>query len=116
MSDYTEGTGIEIFFYNPTKQDIKYITITFQGYNAVDDPVGRPVTRKCIGPIAPDASVSYDFDYVWLTDIIDYAKIKSIVVQYRNGSTKTIYNPQSVMFSPELRDFFFMSNPVRDLK
>ena len=116
MSDYTEGTGIEIFFYNPTKQDIKYITITFQGYNAVDDPVGRPVTRKCIGPIAPDASVSYDFDYVWLTDIIDYAKIKSIVVQYRNGSTKTISNPQSVMFSPELRDFFFMSNPVTDLK
>ena len=49
-SEYTDGTGIRFRFFNPTDQTIKYITINFVGYNAVDDPVssrGKTVqTRK----------------------------------------------------------------------
>lgn len=116
VSEYTDGTGIEFTFYNPTKQTIKYITITFQGYNAVDDPVGRAITRKCIGPIEPDESASYDFEYAWFTDIVEYAKIRSIVVQYKNGTTKTISNPSLIMFSDELNDRIYEKNPVENLR
>lgn len=116
VSEYTDGTGIKFTFYNPTKQIIKYITITFQGYNAVDDPVGRPITKKCIGPIEPDETATYDFEYAWFTDIVEYAKVRSIVVQYKNGTSKTISNPSAIMFSDELNDRIYEKNPVEYLK
>lgn len=112
MSEYTEGTGIKIKFYNPTNSTIKYITLTIQGYNAVDDPYGRPVTKKCIGPIDPDDTVSYDFEYVWFSDIVEYAKIKSIVVQYKNGTTKKISNVNNIIFPNDLSDWFLSGDPV----
>ena len=113
-SEYTDGTGINITFYNPTQQMIKYISITFQGYNAVDDPVGKPITKKCIGPIEPDESARYNFEYAWFTDIVDYAKIRSITVTYKNGSTKTITRPSSIMFSDELNSILEKTNPVEN--
>ena len=115
-SEYTQGTGINIVFLNPTDQMIKYISITFQGYNAVDDKVGGPVTEKCIGPIEPNEGAQYNFEYVWFTDIVEYAKIRSITVTYKNGSTKTIKNADAITFSDELYDIIYGSNPVEDLK
>ena len=115
-SEYTDGTGIRFSFFNPTKSVIKYITITFQGYNAVDDPVGRSMTKQCIGPIDPEETASYEFEYAWFTDIVEYAKIRSIVVQYKNGTSKTISKPTAIIFSDDLRSFFYETNPVKDLK
>lgn len=93
MSEYTDGTGMKFSFLNTSKKTIKYISINFIGYNAVDDPVpsrGKTLlTRKGIGPIEPYETGSYDFEYVWFTDIIDYSKVRSIVVQYTNGTSKT---------------------------
>lgn len=114
-SDYTDGTGIRFTFYNPTKSMIKYITITFVGYNAVDDPVGRALTKKCIGPIEPDESGEYQFEYAWFTDIVEYAKIRSIKVDYKNGTSKTITNVSNIEWSEELYDFF-VNPPLKDLK
>lgn len=115
-SEYTDGTGIRIKFLNPTEQMIKYISITFQGYNAVNDPYGRPITRKCIGPIEPQETASYEFEYVWFSDIVEYAKIRSITVTYKNGSSKTIANPSSIMLSDEVLDTIFVSDPVEDFE
>lgn len=116
VSEYTDGTGIRISFFNPTKSVIKYITITLQGYNAVDDPVGRTIIKKCIGPIEPDETASYDFEYAWHSDIVEYAKIRSIVVQYKNGTSKNISRPSEIIFSDDLKTFFYNANPVKNLK
>ena len=115
VSEYTDGTGIKFTFYNPTKSMIKYITITFVGYNAVDDPVGRAITKKCIGPIEPDESCEYEFDYAWFTDIVEYAKIRSIKVDYKNGTSKTITNIRNIEWSDELYDFF-KNPPLNNLE
>lgn len=74
------------------------------------------MTKKCIGPIEPDETASYDFEYAWFTDVVEYAKIRSISVIYKNGTTKTISNPKNIMFPKELRDFLYSSNPVEKLK
>ena len=113
-SEYTDGTGIRFCFYNPTNSMIKYITITFTGYNAVDDPVGRAVTRKCVGPIDPDTSAEYQFEYAWFTDIVEYAKIRSIKVDYKNGTSKTITNIGAIEWSDDLYDYF-QNPPLKDL-
>lgn len=103
-------------FYNPTKKTIKYITINFVGYNAVDDPVstyeGSTLTRKCIGPIEPKDQATYEFEYVWFTDIVEYAKIKSILVQYKDGTSKRINNASNIVWSDELNSFLL--NPTLD--
>lgn len=115
-SEYTDGTSIRITFFNPTAQTIKYISISFQGYNSVDDPYGHPVTKKCIGPIDPDETASYNFEYVWFTDVVEYAKIRSIIVTYKNGTTKTISNANSIMLTDDIIDTLFKSDPVSDFK
>lgn len=113
-SEYTDGTSIRITFLNPTKQIIKYISISFQGYNAVDDPYGRPVSKKCVGPIDPKETASYNFEYVWFSDIVEYAKIRSITVTYKNGTTKTISNPSAIMLSDKVVETIFIASPVEN--
>lgn len=115
-SEYTDGTGIRITFFNPTEQVIKYISISFQGYNAVDDPYGRPILKRCVGPIDPKETASYEFEYVWFSDVVEYAKIRSITVTYKNGSTKTISNPKAIMLSDKVLETIFTTNPVEDFK
>lgn len=106
MSEYTDGTGVEFSFYNPTKKTIKYINLSFVGYNAVDDKVGGVKEKRCIGPIAPEETASYDFEYVWFTDIVEYAKLLSISVQYMDGTVKTISKPESIVWKKEIKDLF----------
>lgn len=114
VSEYTDGTGLKITFFNPTQQMIKYVSLTFQGYNAVDDPVGRAITKKCIGPIEPDETASYDFEYAWFTDIVEYAKIRSITVTYKNGTTKTISNIKNILIPDDVKEILFTSHPLKD--
>ena len=106
MSEYTDGTGVEFSFYNPTKRTIKYINLSFVGYNAVDDKVGEIKQKRCIGPIESEETASYDFEYVWFTDVVEYAKLLSISVQYMDGSVKTISKPESVVWTKEIKDLF----------
>jgi len=107
-SKYTDGTGVEIEFINPTKKTIKYIWTTFVGYNAVKDPVIdrvkglKNITVKSIGPIEPNESGSYTYEYVWYTDIVETAKITNIKIQYMDGSFKTITDPNKVIMSEAL--------------
>jgi hypothetical protein len=58
-----------------------------------------------VGPIEPEASGSYDFDYVWHSDLVEEAKITSIKIQYMDGSVKTITSIGSVMLEKNLYDY-----------
>lgn len=93
-----ENTGMKIIIYNTSPKTIKYVTFSFVGYNRVDDPVypwlssSYVVIRKGIGPIYQYEGVEYDFSLVWDTDIVEYSKLKSIKLQYTDGTTKIINN------------------------
>lgn len=113
-SEYTDGTGVEFEFFNPTNKTIKYITINLSGYNAVDDAVHSTLGKltlspKCIGPIEPNKTAYYKFEYLWFTDIVEYAKIKSIVIQYTNGTSKRISNANNITWTNELYNHFNVS-------
>lgn len=111
-SEYTEGTSIKIKVYNPTQKIIKYLWFTFVGINAVDDKVtdrtrGKNITMKGIGPINPEENGTYDYKYVWFTDIVESAKIISIKIQYMDGSIKVITNPKEITLSKENKELLF---------
>lgn len=106
-SKYTEGTSVKIKVYNPTPKTIKYLWFTFIGYNAVDDKIvdrkrGANITMKGIGPINPDASGTYEYSYVWFTDLVESCKILSIKIQYMDGSYKIVSNPKGITLPQEL--------------
>lgn len=107
-SEYTEGTSVKIQVYNPTVKTIKYLWFNFIGYNAVDDKVIQKgvstITKKAIGPIESDETGTYQFEYVWFTDIVEKMKIASIKVQYMDGSIKTVTNTESITLSKEHKD------------
>jgi hypothetical protein len=102
-SEYTEGTSVKITVYNPTSKTIKYIWLAFEGINAVGDKVvdrrrsASSITRKSIGPIEPEENATYDYKYVWFTDLVETANITSIKIQYMDGTFKTISNPKSII-------------------
>jgi len=110
-SEYTDGTSAKITLLNPTNKTIKYIWVTFIGYNSVDDPIisrnGKyRVTMKCIGPIKPKISASYSFDYLWFTDVVESVKIANIKVQYMDRTIKNIPYPSKTMMKESLYNYF----------
>jgi len=106
-SEYTDGTGFSVSVSNPTKKTIKYISFTIIGYNSVNDPVsggnkrGTSITVKGVGPIEPNRSGSYDWEYLWLTDLVQTHKITSIRLEYMDGSKRTIKNIKDITLAPE---------------
>ena len=113
-SEYTDGTSAKIEVYNPTSKTIKYIWFSFVGYNPVGDKVlhkGSSIrTVKAVGPIAPKDIASYNYEYVWFTDLVETAKIQSIKVQYMDGTFKTILNPKSITISGTVYQLLFSSD------
>jgi hypothetical protein len=114
-SEITSGTGLKISCFNTSKKTIKYLNFSFQGFNAVDDVVIEPITRtsiikfKGIGPIESGEIASYEKSYFWFTDIVQYAKIKSISIQYLDGTVKQVRNPNSLIIEledDESEDYF----------
>lgn len=112
-SEYTEGTGYSIRFYNPTKKTIKYIWITVAGFNPVDDIVIDPITRRsakkftCVGPIEGNETGTYEFNYAWHTDLVESTKIITLKIQYADGSIKNIAKPSLLYLDDETIDYFF---------
>ncbi len=113
-SEYIDGTGVRISVLNPTKKKVKYIWFTFIGYNAVDDAIierskgTSKITVKGIGPINPNESGSYEYDYVWRTDLVEKVKIFQIKVQYMDGTFKTILNPKEIIIDKQLYEFLYL--------
>lgn len=107
VSDYTDGTGYEVAVANMSKsKTIKYVTFALVGYNSVGDPVksrkGNVITLKGIGPIEPDGVGSYNWDYVWFTDVVQSHKLKSITVQYMDGSKKVFSDMKAISVPREI--------------
>lgn len=97
-------TGIEVEFYNIYPKAIKYITFRFQGYNRVDDKVGGVEQIKCIGPIEHYESSSYAKEILWLTGIIDYAKIVSVQIQFMDNSMKNFNKGADYFYNDEISE------------
>lgn len=112
VSEYTEGTSFRIQVLNSTNKTIKYIWLTVIGINAVNDPVRDPLksgpalTVKAIGPIEKDESGTYEWQYMWHTDIVERFRISAIKVQYMDNSVRTIRNADSVTLTPEALRIF----------
>jgi hypothetical protein len=105
-SEYTDGTGFKVKVLNPTNKVIKYVSFTVVGYNAVHDPVRGPkrstsITVKGIGPIEKNRTASYDWEYLWFTDLVESHKLLAITLQYMDGSKKTIKNIKEITLAPE---------------
>ena len=108
-SEYTQGTSIKIRVHNPTLKTIKYLWFTFLGLNPVGDKVtdkkrGTNITMQGVGPIKPSEEGTYEFSYVWFTDMVDDARIVSIKVQYMDGSVKVISKPSDIILSNDYHD------------
>lgn len=113
MSEYTDGTGFTFKVYNPEgKKSIKYITLKVIGYNPVNDKVfsskfnSYVATLKGVGPIKPGESGTYSWDYVWFTDLPVSSKVVSVIIQYMDGTFKTITNPSKVLISDDTKEYF----------
>lgn len=92
--------------YNPTRKTIKYVSFTIVGLNRVNDPIpiGKnqkmSTTVKITGPIAPGVSAKFDWKNVFNNEVSTY-KIKSIMVDYTDGSKKSINNAKEITLTPE---------------
>lgn len=102
-SEYTSGTNVYFECYNPTGKIIKYVTLYVKALNPVKDVVKDPKTGKtiidlkCVGPIKPYQKGRYVFKYVWFSDLPETASITKILVQYMDGTIKTINNYKDII-------------------
>lgn len=109
-SEYTEGTGYNIKFFNTSKKTIKYIWYTLAAYNPVDDLIGIK-TIKGVGPIKSESFGEFDFNYIWLTDLVDTIKLKSLKIQYMDGTFKNTLSPKESFLSDWFNYLIFKDNP-----
>ena len=115
-SEYTDGTGFRIKFFNPTKKTIKYVNISFVGINAVNDKVlnkygGSYINNvRCVGPIKQYDEAEFEWDYVWFTDIVETVKLVSIKVQYMDGTIKNITEIKNIQVNEDEKLFLSMLN------
>lgn len=113
QSEYTDGVSVNIKVFNPTKKTIKYIWFTFVGYNPVGDKIidikrgASSIIMKAVGPLNSDESGTYEFKYVWFTDLVKTAKLTNIRIQYMDGSFKDVTNPLAVTLSKKNYNLIF---------
>jgi branched-chain amino acid transport system substrate-binding protein len=97
------STSFHIKYYNNSNKTIKYITSKFIGYDAVGGSIKEFNTAikasKGIGPIKPFQEAEYIKNNAWFTDIVQFAKVVSITIEYMDGTIKNIANPSSITLS-----------------
>jgi hypothetical protein len=71
---------------------IKYATFKLLPLNSVDDPADEEKSFKGIGYIEPNSDGEWEFENAWFSDVIETLKLKSITLDYEDGSSKTISN------------------------
>jgi len=99
-SDGNGAKGVEFSALNTSSKPAKYIIMEVVGYNSVDDPVwSNGYLKRCrgIGPIAPGEGGSWNFNDIWENGSIvaDY-QIKTLIIQYTDGTSKSVKLPQSL--------------------
>ena len=110
-SEYTDGTSFGFQIQNISNKTIKYITVNLIGYNSVDDKIvekGTSIkTVKGVGPIPKNEAAAFNYKYVWFTDLVETFVIKSVKIQYMDGSIKNIDNPKLITLSKVDYDILF---------
>lgn len=102
-SDYTNGTGFRVKVLNTSQKTIKYVAFSIVGYNAVGDPVRDGLKRSTgqtmrgIGPIKPNESASYSFEYIWHTDVVEYVRLTKLKVDYMDGTSNVVAFPEKTV-------------------
>ncbi len=112
-SDYTSGTGYSITFKNLEKKTIKYVTLTLKALNPVNDLIAIK-SVKCVGPINPNEIGKYDFNYVWLSDLVDSVIVTGIKIQFMDGSFKTAPKPKNSFLNKKCYNLLFPEENIED--
>ena len=78
-------TGFKVTFANFRKPSIKYVRLSVNGYNDVND-LEATKTFKCVGPIEYVGSGSYAFEDAFYSRVITKLKITKLSIDYMDGS------------------------------
>ena len=90
------GVSIKGSLVNNSSKTIKYITIRFTPYNAVQDAVSCTIRNAseyglvCTGPIAPYATFNFFGENMWYNHSITSVKITRAEIQYMDGTNENI--------------------------
>ena len=100
--DY-EQFGLSFKIYNCYAKQIKYVEIKMVPYNSVDDvqtdDLGRGTKEvRCIGPIEPKESVTYEFDELWWDkrDVIKRVDVVRVKIIFRDNTSETFSSKAQV--------------------
>jgi hypothetical protein len=97
-NEYSMAAYVHFNIENCSKKRIKYITAFVSAFNAVDDHLtsfGKPIVQlKAIGPIEPGDWASFTFETAFWSKVIATMKIDKIVIQYFDGTIKTLGAPR----------------------
>lgn len=104
-------TGAKFKILNFSKKTIKYITFNFYGKNAVKDKVlggnkSYIISRKGIGPVEYLNTAEWNYDTVWLTDIVQTLELVSVKIEYMDKTFKTIPILNKYYMDEDLLDEF----------
>ena len=89
------GVDLNIIWKNKSKRTVKYARFEVSAINAVNDEVyseisvyDSPIYVKVTGPIKPNQTEGYDtyWDCVWYNSTIQKCKIRSVELEYMDGS------------------------------
>lgn len=102
---YSSSCGLAFKAFNLASKPIKYVWVTVTGLNRVGDPIGggrftsATSTLKGIGPVQPDQIMTFLWERVWFTDLVESCRIQSIKVQYMDGSTRMMNGVKGLQLS-----------------
>ncbi len=105
MPNFVGGIGVKHDYFNATDKMIKYITFTYVAYNSVNDIIVCTTTGiteasvRITGPFSPYSSYFVANDVLWYNPTVDSVKIKSIDVEYSDGTNETIAGEDVVSMS-----------------
>lgn len=99
-NDYSIGLNFNVL--NNSKKTIKYLYLTLQAFNPVNDPVGGVKKITAIGPIEKGVNSTYKFENIVYSSIATSISLLSLKIQYMDGSTKII--PKSLLYDLMLSD------------
>ncbi|SUV48495.1 Uncharacterised protein [Bergeyella zoohelcum] len=118
-TDNYSMTGAEFKIMNVSKKTIKYITFNFYGLNPVKDKVlykagAYNASRKGIGPVEQYDTGSWEFDNVWLTDVVNTLKLFSVNIIYMDGTSKAVKITDDVWLDDDIIDNINLLNSLLD--
>lgn len=120
-AEYGSRFGLAFQFFNCFTKDIKYIVLTVVAYNQVGDKqrddIGKHTREaRCIGPITPNESGTYDFNELFWDDddVISKLKVEKVVITFMDETTRTYSGKTQVdRLRVENHPFVQLDKPVK---